>query len=84
MLDVIFLLFGIFLLLIFIKALLRSKSPLKNAALSMLAGVGTLAAVSLVAGLFGAQVMVNFYTVYVSLVLGAPGAVLVMVKTLWI
>jgi pro-sigmaK processing inhibitor BofA len=80
MLNVIFILLGISLLYYFIKALLKCKSPLKKAALSMLSGVAALLAVNLVTGLLGAQVAVNFYTVFTSLVLGVPGVVLILVK----
>ncbi|MCL2018691.1 MAG: pro-sigmaK processing inhibitor BofA family protein [Oscillospiraceae bacterium] len=84
MLDTIFLLFGVVLLLNFIKVLIKSRSPLKKAAFSMMAGVGTLAAASLLAGLLELQLSVNTYTVFVALVLGTPGVILVLLKMFFI
>jgi inhibitor of the pro-sigma K processing machinery len=80
MLNVIFILLGIILLFYFVKVLAASKSPLRKAAVYMFGGVASLAAASLITGLFGIQVMVNTYTVFVALVLGAPGVVLILLK----
>jgi hypothetical protein len=57
------------------------EKPLKKAALSMFTGIISLAGANLVSGLFGAQVVVNTFTVYIALVLGAPGVVLILLKT---
>ena len=80
MLNIIFLLFGAFLLLNFIKALLKSRSPVKKAALSMFTGIGALVAASLIMGLFGVALAVNTFTTFIALVLGAPGVVLILLK----
>ncbi|MCL2639094.1 MAG: pro-sigmaK processing inhibitor BofA family protein [Oscillospiraceae bacterium] len=84
MLNVIFILLGVVLLFNFIKVLSESKSPLKRAVTSMLTGIAALAAASLIAGFFGAQIMVNLYTVFIALVLGIPGVVLIVVKMFFI
>jgi hypothetical protein len=81
MLNVIFILLGVVLLFNFIKIVAANKSPLKKAALSMFTGIGALAAANLITGFLGAQVMVNFYTVFIALVLGVPGVVLILLKT---
>lgn len=80
MLNVIFILLGAVILFYFIKTLMSCKKPLKKAAFSMFTGIGTLAAASLIAGLFGARVTVNMFTVFIALVLGAPGVVLILIK----
>ncbi|MDR2560094.1 MAG: pro-sigmaK processing inhibitor BofA family protein, partial [Oscillospiraceae bacterium] len=64
----------------FIKVLAGSKSPLRKAVISMLTGIGSLAAASLITGFFGVQIIVNLYTVFIALVLGAPGVVLILLK----
>ncbi|MCL1823391.1 MAG: pro-sigmaK processing inhibitor BofA family protein [Oscillospiraceae bacterium] len=80
MLDIIFICVGLILLLNYIKTLIRSKSPVKNAVLSMMTGAGALIAVSLIVGLLKAQVAVNLYTVFISLTLGVPGVALILLK----
>jgi inhibitor of the pro-sigma K processing machinery len=80
MLNVIFILLGVILLFNFIKALIKSDAPLKRAVISMLTGIGSLAAASLIAGLFQVQIAVNIYTVFIALVLGAPGVALIFLK----
>ncbi|MCL2697380.1 MAG: pro-sigmaK processing inhibitor BofA family protein [Oscillospiraceae bacterium] len=81
MLNIIFILIGVILLFNFIKVLAASKSPLKKASVSMFAGAASLAAASLITGLLGVQIMVNLFTVFISLVLGVPGVVLILLKT---
>ena len=80
MLNVIFILFGVFLLLNYIKALLKSSAPVKKAAISMFTGIGTLAAASLIMGLFRVTLAVNTFTTFIALVLGVPGVVLILLK----
>jgi len=84
MLNVIFILLGIILLYYFIKTLTTCEKPLKKAITSMLTGIGALAAASLITGLLETQVAVNFYTVFVALVLGVPGVVLILLKVFFI
>jgi hypothetical protein len=59
---------------------MKAKSPVKKAVISMLTGVAGLGLASVCAGLFGAQIMVNVYTVFVALALGIPGVLLVILK----
>jgi|GEM_PF-1036653 len=82
MLYLAFLALGIIILLNYIKVLLKSEKPVKVAAVSMLTGVFALGAASLITGLglLGAQVAVNLYTVFISLTLGIPGVVFIIVK----
>jgi pro-sigmaK processing inhibitor BofA len=64
--------------------LLKAKSPVKKAMLSMLTGVAALGFANLLAGLFSAQVAVNVYTVFIALTLGIPGVVLIIMKNFFI
>ena len=80
MLDIIYITISLIILLYFIKTALKSKSPVKNAAKSMLVGAAALALTSVGAGLFGVIVAVNIYTVFIALTLGIPGVILIILK----
>ena len=80
MLNIIFIFIAILIFYYYIKTLLGAKKPLRSALVSMLTGIGTLGAASFAAGLLGAQIMINIYTVFVALTLGLPGVVLIILK----
>ena len=80
MLDVIFLIIGVFIFIKFLSVLLKSQNPLRKAVLSMLSGICSLVAASLVTGFFGASLAVNLYTVFIALTLGIPGVILLILK----
>ena len=64
---------------IFLKVHSRHKKPLKAAVINMFAGVSALV---LVAPL--ASAAVNVYTVFTALALGVPGAVLVVLGSVFV
>ncbi len=74
--EKIFILIGIILFLFFLLWVLRSNKPIKNACLSMVGGVSSLLALSF----FGINIAVNVVTVLISLCLGFPGVLLMILN----
>ena len=69
--------------LVFVSyAAAKAKFPLRRALVSVLGWVTALAAVNLLAGFTGFCIALNFYTAFVTVVLGAPGVILLLILRL--
>ncbi len=75
---IVIIIFGLLCFVCVCKAVKKSEKPLKTAFLSASCGICALCAVNFLALYTGVSISVNFFTSFVSVVLGAPGVICIL------
>ena len=78
--DVIFIVAGLAAAIYFFKSLAHTKGTAKTAALFMLSGLGSLIVSGIITSFASQCLSVNETTVFISLVCGIPGVIMMLIK----
>ena len=82
--DILFIVMGAAALFMFIKSCVSVRKTFRTAAVFMLSGLAALIICSAVTSLFSFRIAVNEVTVFISLVLGIPGVIMLYIISLMI
>lgn len=76
--DVLMIILGVVVFLIYVRICGSQRRPLKAMAANSAAGIIMLVLAAVVTGFFGRGISVDYITVFTASVLGVPGAVMIM------
>lgn len=73
---------SVFLILVFIQVLFKSKNPVKKAILGILLGIASLIAVNITGAFTGIFIPISVISVFICSVAGIPGTILLLLLNL--
>lgn len=82
--DVIFTAAGLIIMWFFVKSCISAKNPAKTAVIFLATGLITLILSGIITSFMPKSLAVNGVTVFISLILGAPGVFMMLIKIFFI